>query len=504
MATAHGVKPQRLLETGLAQVQAAPRTRDSRGQAVRILWSGLLVHCKALHLLLRALAQLPPEVPYELRILGDGPLRDRWQRLARRLGIAPHVSWLGRLPFHVALRQYAWADLFVFTSLRDTSGNVVLEALAAGVPVLCFDHQGMHDIVTEECGVKIPVTTPREAVSRLAQAIARLWQDPAEWERMSRGAIRRAENFLWSRQEQTMAGLYRAVLGRKTASQHTHHRQGNRASSTMHPPTDNPFGILMYHRVSPPVRRAAAPTWNVTPERFRRQLAGLLAHGWRAWPLRRVLACRRHGEPIPAGTFVVTLDDGYDNIYHNAWPILEELSVPATLFLVTAYLDGDRPFAFDNWRAAGSDRVPAAAWRPLSTAHCAEMIAGGLVELGSHTHTHALLSNRAGTFRRDLARSIELLRSRFGLSEVPFAFPFGYAEPEMIAAAREVGATCALTAEPRLVARGADPFTWGRFTVGRFEHGRQPGAEAGGMVLDGTGRLAMAAAAAGRAERPAA
>jgi glycosyltransferase involved in cell wall biosynthesis/peptidoglycan/xylan/chitin deacetylase (PgdA/CDA1 family) len=506
-AAAFGVTPQLLLETGLAEVHGAPRTRHSRGQAMRILWSGLLIHRKALHLLLRALAGLPRDVPYELRILGEGSLRGRWQRLARRLGVAPHVTWLGRLPHHEALRQYDWADLFAFTSLRDTSGNVVLEALASGVPVVCLDHQGMHDIVTDRCGVKIAVTTPGEVISRLTQSIVQLWREPAEWERMSRGAIERAEEHLWSRQEQTMADLYRSILNRSAAGggeshdsrtfrgllapgycdiglprrnkrtlpcfpgsqDNTHHRGGNRAASTMHQPTDNPFGILMYHRVASLVDGVPAPTWNVTPERFRRQLAGLLSRGWRPWSLRRVVACRRAGEPVPARTFVVTFDDGYDNVYHNAWPILKELSVPATVFLTTAYLDGDRPFAFDNWPAAGFGRVPATAWRPLSTAHCAEMIAGGLIEVGSHTHTHADLRSRPEMFRRDLARSLELLRSRFGLADAAFAFPFGHAGPELAAVVRESGATCGLTAEPEAVARGADPFTWGRFAVGRHD-----------------------------------
>ncbi len=120
------------------------------------------------------MARLPQDVPYELRILGEGPLRDRWQRMAQRTGVAAHTTWLGRLPYREALRKYAWADVFAFTSLRDTSGNVVLEALAAGVPVVCLDHQGMHDIVTDECGIKVPLGTPGEVIAGLSESIARL------------------------------------------------------------------------------------------------------------------------------------------------------------------------------------------------------------------------------------------------------------------------------------------------------------------------------------------
>ena len=206
---AHGIVPAVLPDVGLVRVDGAPRDRQRRTGALRLLWSGLLIHRKSLHLLIRALAQLPDDVPYELRIVGEGPMRKSWERLARRTGVAAHTQWLGRLPHNEALQQYAWADVFVFSSLRDTTGTVVVEALGAGVPVIGLDHQGVHDVLTEDCGVKIPVTAPGEVISRMSEAIARLARDHAERERLSRGAVERAGNYLWSRQEIEMIELYR-------------------------------------------------------------------------------------------------------------------------------------------------------------------------------------------------------------------------------------------------------------------------------------------------------
>jgi peptidoglycan/xylan/chitin deacetylase (PgdA/CDA1 family) len=226
---------------------------------------------------------------------------------------------------------------------------------------------------------------------------------------------------------------------------------------------DNAFGILMYHRVTPRIDGVPRPTWNVPPDRFRRQLIGLLSRGYRPWPLRRVVACRMAGELIPARTFVVTFDDGYENVYENAWPVLKELSIPATVFVVTAYLDARRPFPFDDWAVAGSAGVPASAWRPLSTAHCGEMLEHGLVDIGSHTHTHADCRGRPESFRQDLVCSLHVLRDTLGVSGAALAFPFGRFGPEMVAVSREAGVSCALTAEPRLVAAQSDPFSWGRF-----------------------------------------
>lgn len=50
---------------------------------------------------------------------------------------------------------YDNADVFVFTSLRDTSGNVVLEAMSHGLPVIAINHHGVGEIVTDETGIRI-------------------------------------------------------------------------------------------------------------------------------------------------------------------------------------------------------------------------------------------------------------------------------------------------------------------------------------------------------------
>ncbi len=211
LARALQIDPLLQLETGIRSVAADPRL-PSAGP-LRILWSGELRTWKALQLLLHALAALPSDVRYELRVLGEGPLERRWKRLARAVGIDGRIAWMGRLPFREALDQYAWADVLAFTSLRDTSGNVVLEALAAGVPVVCLDHQGVGDIVTPACGIKIPVTRPRDAIAGLAAAIARLARDPDLRAALSAGALTRAREYLWSRHSERMAEVYRDVLG---------------------------------------------------------------------------------------------------------------------------------------------------------------------------------------------------------------------------------------------------------------------------------------------------
>jgi glycosyltransferase involved in cell wall biosynthesis len=200
-----------LLETGLDDISPREQKRLHDGP-LRILWSGEVQFRKALHLLLAALAQINGAVDFEVRILGRGPNLEKSRALAERLGVSQHCRFLGWLPLDQAMEQSNWADVFVFTSLRDTSGNVMLEAMSRGVPVITFDHQGAGDIVTESSGIKIPITTPADAVCRFRDAIVEIGRNRELLKELSQGALDRARYFLWSRNAGEMSDIYAQVL----------------------------------------------------------------------------------------------------------------------------------------------------------------------------------------------------------------------------------------------------------------------------------------------------
>lgn len=223
------------------------------------------------------------------------------------------------------------------------------------------------------------------------------------------------------------------------------------------------FGILLYHRVADHAAGVPSPTLNVTPRQFRRQLAGLLQRGFVAWPLSQLVRASEESRPIPANAFAVTFDDGYENNYTHAFPILKELNVPATIFLATKYLDTNNPFPFDDWSATGSVSVPAATWRPMSMDQCRDLHASGLVELGAHTHSHGRYLSRVEFFRRDLQQCLDIIREQLEIERPTFAFPYGDWDQEMVTAARDLGVTCSLTTRRRRIFPGDSPFAWGRF-----------------------------------------
>jgi len=229
-------------------------------------------------------------------------------------------------------------------------------------------------------------------------------------------------------------------------------------------------GIVTYHRVSARIPGFPPPTHNVPPDRFREHVAGLLERGLCIWPLRELLRYNALGRPVPPRTIALTFDDGFQSVYSDAFPVLREFRVPATIFLATAYLDSKAPFPFDTWGLDHRDALPPTSFRPLTIQQCHEMHASGLIDLGAHTHTHRDMRGRPECFREDLQISVDFLRATFGLTDVMFAFPFGarhagFAGPEMIAAAKLTGVNCGLTTECSLIEAGSDPFEWGRFNA---------------------------------------
>ncbi len=89
--------------------------------------------------------------------------------------------------------KLAQADVLVHPAVHEAFGNVCLEALAAGRPVICLDAGGPGLQVTEECGFKAPVVSLRQALQSMADAMAQLYRDPELRLRMGQAARERAQ-----------------------------------------------------------------------------------------------------------------------------------------------------------------------------------------------------------------------------------------------------------------------------------------------------------------------
>jgi glycosyltransferase involved in cell wall biosynthesis len=169
----------------------------------RFVCFGRLLHWKGVHFAIRAIAEARRTMPdATLTVFGTGP-EGRWLRdLAKRVGAADAVEFIGHVPRRgQILESLHTYNAHIFPSLHDSGGLVALEALSAGLPVICLGLGGPGVIVNESCGVVVPAADANEAkvVTGIANAMIRLGSmTTVELETLSRGAIARANELSWA------------------------------------------------------------------------------------------------------------------------------------------------------------------------------------------------------------------------------------------------------------------------------------------------------------------
>jgi peptidoglycan/xylan/chitin deacetylase (PgdA/CDA1 family) len=281
--------------------------------------------------------------------------------------------------------------------------------------------------------------------------------------------------------------------------------------------------VVMYHGVT----AEELPVFNwcqLAVARFEQQLE-FLAHHYTVLPLSETLERLRTGAAVPERTACITFDDGFRNVFTTAYPLLERYGMPATVFLVTGLVGTRQPAwpervyhaltkttrAFVGFRgrrcnlASAADRSrahvlitaelkslpesrkqaglselfeslgglpPVEASSPLATMNwdeIADLSRKGLVDFGSHTHTHPILARCSEPMQREeLQRSRDILRERLGSVSL-FAYPNGSRSDFTDFTKRavlEAGYRCALSTLPGLNTRTTDAYELRRVNVG--------------------------------------
>lgn len=202
---------QSMLENAVDTARFAPPVQARRDSgALKVLFVGRLVAVKALPLLLDALAVLKAQGrSIELEVIGDGPMREDWQRHARQLQLDGCVHWLGARDAAGVVAAMQQADVFCLPSVRESGGAVLLEAMSCGLPVIGMDFGGPAEIVDAEVGWKLPMPDPQTATAGLALALAEAQDEPAA--RLERGRRARARMLAlhsWSARMDAAEQLY--------------------------------------------------------------------------------------------------------------------------------------------------------------------------------------------------------------------------------------------------------------------------------------------------------
>ncbi|MFZ2972200.1 MAG: glycosyltransferase [Ferribacterium limneticum] len=190
-------------EIGGYPARVNPDARPGHSGRLKILFAGRLLGWKGIHLAIRALLEfLQGGGKGDLTIIGEGPMGEHLRELAKRLGVAEHVTFIDRIPQNELFRRYTDFDVLLFPSLHDSGGNVVIESLSFGLPVICLDLGGPSCFVDETCGVIVPAHDASEAevVTALTNALFVLLRDPATHQKLCHGALLRSDALTWDKQ----------------------------------------------------------------------------------------------------------------------------------------------------------------------------------------------------------------------------------------------------------------------------------------------------------------
>ncbi len=180
--------------------------------------------------------------------------------------------------------------------------------------------------------------------------------------------------------------------------------------------TEVPVTILTYHKVC----QAGGAGWNVNPENFAAQMAYVKHNGYCVIGLYTYLQMRERGEGFHQPTVIITFDDGYENVYRNAFPVLARYRFPATLFLVPSLIGTNKMFPWDAGKEQYRDELLPLTWDQVHA-----MREGGM-EFGSHTLTHPHLARLApADLEREVVESKSRLEEQLGTRVETFAYPGG-------------------------------------------------------------------------------
>ncbi|AUG81117.1 hypothetical protein CFP65_6461 [Kitasatospora sp. MMS16-BH015] len=213
--------------------------------------------------------------------------------------------------------------------------------------------------------------------------------------------------------------------------------------------------VFLYHSVSDDPPAWIAP-WTVRPAAFRQQLARIVDSGLEVVPLRRLVAAVHGGPALPAKAAVLTFDDGFADFYWTVAPILNDLGLPATLYLTVGAIHppGGRP--------TGSLLPPAPMlnWRQVTT-----LDATG-IEIGGHSQTHAQLDViRGAQVTDEIVTSKHRLEEALGHEVSAFAYPHGYSSPAVRRTVREAGWHSATAVENSFSSADDDPLRISRLML---------------------------------------
>lgn len=180
--------------------------------------------------------------------------------------------------------------------------------------------------------------------------------------------------------------------------------------------------ILMYHHID---EKGKTSSLSVSPENFQRQMRFLSSHKYNVISLTELVQAIKDQTRLPRNTAVITFDDGYDDNYCLAYPVLKKHNLPATIFVIVD--------------AIGKEGY-------LNYKQIAEMVSSGIIDIGSHSLSGGYLPGRSSAeLEREMGISKVTLEARLNKRIDYFCYPIGGFTPQVQEILKDFGYKAACT-----------------------------------------------------------
>ncbi|HDZ07421.1 hypothetical protein LCGC14_0119170 [marine sediment metagenome] len=152
----------------------------------------------------------------KLIFLGDGPLQSKLQNYVKKYQLDGQVEFKGFVTSAVVKEHLEESDILLHPSFRDGGSWSIMEAMAHGLPVICFDTSGPKGMVSEQCGFRIPLSNSKQVAQDIGKSILFLRNNEKVYNDMSINCIARIKQFYnWNYRGEEIKKVYELVLDNK-------------------------------------------------------------------------------------------------------------------------------------------------------------------------------------------------------------------------------------------------------------------------------------------------
>lgn len=204
-----------MLDVGINDnsLQNRGKCKNCKSETFTFLWAGRMVYRKGLMLLLEALNMVDRKLDYKLLLCGNGPQKDELIKKVEKFNLQDKVEFVGSVPYENMGDYYQKSNAFIFPSLRETCGTVILESMSYAVPVIGFQNGGFSTVVTENEGFFIKGNSKEETISSLKEIIEYCISNPEIVECKGNKAYKLvSEKYTWSNKINEMKQIYANVV----------------------------------------------------------------------------------------------------------------------------------------------------------------------------------------------------------------------------------------------------------------------------------------------------